>query len=64
MAFLGGTLNRRLPPLDHGLAVVVLQELAGAVAVGWFVRRFGLTDPAARAAFLRTGRLPRPDRVA
>ncbi len=62
--FLGGALNARLPWLDRGLAVVVLQEVAGAVAVVWFVRRFRLTDPSARATFVRTGRLPRADRPA
>lgn len=57
--FLGGSLNDRLPSLDHGVAVVVLQELAGAAALVWFWSRFRLADPAVRAAFLRTGRLPR-----
>jgi hypothetical protein len=60
--FFGGRLDAPLPSLDHGLAVVLLQELAGLVAVVWFVHRFGLMQPAPRAAFLRTGRLPR-DRV-
>ena len=41
------------PPL--GLAL--LEELAGAAALVWFVRRFRLTDPAPRRAFLRSGRL-------
>ena len=61
--FLGGALNARLPSIDHGPAVVVVQEVAGAVAIAWFVRRFGLTDPQTRSTFLHTGRLPRPDRV-
>jgi membrane-bound metal-dependent hydrolase YbcI (DUF457 family) len=62
--FLGGGLRQRLPSLDHGLAVAVLEELAGAVAIVWFVWRFHLLEPGPRAAFLRTGRLPRADRVA
>ena len=41
------------PPL--GLAA--LEELAGAAALVWFVRRFRLTDPANRHSFLRSGRL-------
>jgi membrane-bound metal-dependent hydrolase YbcI (DUF457 family) len=41
------------PPLPLALA----EELAGAVALWWFVRRFRLTDPVARRAFLRSGRL-------
>lgn len=57
--FLGGSLTGRLPSLDHGPAVVLVEELAGAVAIAWFVRRFRLTEPAARATFIRTGRLPR-----
>lgn len=61
--FLGGALREPLPSLDHSLALVVVQELAGAAAIVWFVRRFLLTAPEARAAFLRTGRLPRADRV-
>lgn len=61
--FLGGSLNQRLPSFSHGATALVVEELLGLVAVVWFVRRFGLTEPPARTAFLRTGRLPR-DRVA
>lgn len=57
--FLGGRLNGRLPSLDHGVAVAVVEELAGLAAVVWFVRRFRLTEPARRTTFLRTGRLSR-----
>jgi hypothetical protein len=57
--FLGGSLAGPLPSVDHGLAIVALQELAGAAALVWFWRRFGFRDPAVRAAFVRTGRLPR-----
>ena len=41
------------PPL--GLAL--LEELAGAVALAWFVRRFRLLDPEPRRIFVRSGRL-------
>ena len=59
--FLGrGGLDGPLPAFDHGTAILVLQELAGAAAIVWFVRTFGLaSDPSARSNFLRTGRLPR-----
>jgi hypothetical protein len=57
--FLGGSLDGPLPPFDHGVAVVVLQEVAGAAALIWFWRRFRLADPTVRGAFVRTGRLPR-----
>ena len=56
---LGGALDGPLPALDHGVAVLVLQEVAGALALLWCWRRFGLAEPQARASFLRTGRLPR-----
>jgi hypothetical protein len=56
--FLGGELAGPLPSLDHGLAVVLAMELAGAVAVAWFVTRTGLAAPAARATFWRTGHPP------
>jgi hypothetical protein len=57
--FLGGSLDASLPSVDRGLGIVLLQEVAGAAAVVWFVRRFRLTDRTVRNAFLRTGRLPR-----
>ena len=62
--FLGsGGLDGRLPSLDHGAAVVLVQELAGLAAIVWFATTTGLVGdpaaPAARRAFLRTGRLPR-----
>jgi membrane-bound metal-dependent hydrolase YbcI (DUF457 family) len=56
---LGGALDGPLPALDHGVAVLALQEVAGALALLWCWRRFGLAEPQARASFLRTGRLPR-----
>ncbi len=48
--------DRRLPELDRGLFDVVL-ELAGAVALVWWYRRFGLADPVRRRRFLRTGQV-------
>ena len=38
---------------------LALEELVGAGALVWCWRRFGLADPTRRAAFLRSGRLPR-----
>lgn len=57
--FYGWSLDGRLPGLDHGVGVLVVEEVVGLVALVWFWRRFGLGRPAVRAAFLRTGRLPR-----
>ncbi|HEX3622592.1 MAG TPA: hypothetical protein VHT97_09770 [Acidimicrobiales bacterium] len=57
--FFGRSLTGRLPALDHGVAVLVMEELVGAVLVAWCWRRFRLSDPAVRATFLRTGHLPR-----
>lgn len=37
--------------------VVVLEELAGAIAIVWMVDRFGLANRRTRETFLRTGRL-------
>lgn len=56
--FLGGTFpdGQLWPPLPLALA----EEVAGAGALWWFVRRFRLTDPALRQAFLRSGRLVAP----
>ncbi len=48
------------PELARG-GLTVLLELAGIGLGLWWVRRVGLDDPAARAAFRRTGRLPRAD---
>ncbi len=55
----GWSLDGPLPALDHGRAVLVLEELAGAAALLWFWHRFRLAEPAVRAVFVRTGRLPR-----
>lgn len=57
--FFGRELGGRLPGLDHGLAILLLEEAAGALVVAWCWRRFRLSDPAVRTRFLRTGHLPR-----
>lgn len=57
--FLGRSLPARLPALDHGLTVLLVEELAGAAVVVWCWQRFGLSDPAVRRDLLRTGHLPR-----
>jgi membrane-bound metal-dependent hydrolase YbcI (DUF457 family) len=53
--FLGTTFpgGHLWPPLVLALA----EEVAGAGALWWFVRRFRLTDPEPRRVFLRSGRL-------
>ncbi|MEN3315223.1 MAG: hypothetical protein V7605_1457 [Acidimicrobiaceae bacterium] len=55
----GWSLHGRLPFLDHGVAVLCAEELAGAVALAWFWNRFRLGDAEVRARFWRTGRVPR-----
>lgn len=55
----GWELSGPLAPLDRAPALLAIEELVGLAALVWFVRRFGLWQPAARSAFLRTGRLPR-----
>jgi len=45
-----------LPSVARGWLNVAF-EVAGAVALVWGWRRFGLSDPARRRMFLRTGRL-------
>jgi len=57
--FLGGSLHGPLPAFDHGVAVLVVEEVLGAAALVWWWLRFDLRDPERRARFLRTGRLPR-----
>jgi hypothetical protein len=47
-----------VPSLDRGLSNIPL-ELAGAVALVWSWRRFGLDDRTRRATFVRTGHLGR-----
>jgi hypothetical protein len=55
----GGPLEGRLPALDHGLAILLLEELVGLLIVAWCWQRFQLGDPEVRRQFLRTGHLPR-----
>jgi membrane-bound metal-dependent hydrolase YbcI (DUF457 family) len=57
--FLGGDLAGPLPALDHGLPVLLMEELAGFLIVAWCWQRFGLGDGQVRRQFLRTGHLPR-----
>jgi hypothetical protein len=39
-------------------AIALAEELAGAIALVWFVRRFELRDPRHLRTWLRTGRVP------
>ncbi len=55
----GWDLPGRLPAFDHGVAVVVVEELVGAALLAWSWRRFRLYDPEIRSTFFRTGHLPR-----
>lgn len=57
--FFGRSLTGRIPGIDHGLAVLVIEELIGVLVVAWCWRRFRLSDVAVRRTFLRTGHLPR-----
>ncbi len=57
--FFGRSLTGRLPAVDHGAAVLIIQELAGLLVVAWCWQRFRLRDPEVRSRFLRTGHLPR-----
>ena len=51
--------DRGLPSLDRPTALLVLQEVAGLVALSWWWRRFRLFEPERRQTFVRTGRLGR-----
>jgi hypothetical protein len=57
--FFGRRLSGPLPAFDHGAAVLVFEELVGAVLVTWCWQRFRLSDRRVRSQFLRTGHLPR-----
>ncbi len=50
--------HRQVPELTHGAAGWVL-EVAGLACIAWIFERFHLRDPRHRAAFLRSGQLPR-----
>lgn len=54
----------RLPVLGRPLGVLVLQELAGAAALTWCWRNFGLRDPDTRRRFLASGRIEETPRAA
>ncbi len=45
-----------LPSFERGLGVNLVLEAAGAAAIWWAWRRFGLAAPAVRRSFLQTGR--------
>ena len=56
--FLGGDpFAAPVPELDRPLGVVLVMEAAGAVALWWIWRAFGLADPDRRRQLLATGRL-------
>ncbi len=52
-----------IPEVGRGAVVPVLMEVAGALALTWWWRRFSLADPARRHEFLQSGQLAR-DRAA
>jgi hypothetical protein len=57
--FLGASFDgTALPEVDRGAFSFVL-DLCGIAVSWWGIRRFGLTSPAARRRFIRTGQLPR-----
>ena len=51
--------TRGLPSLQRPVALVVVQEVAGLVALAWWWRRFRLGEPERRRYFVHTGRLGR-----
>lgn len=51
--------DQPLPGFDRPVAVVVVLEVAGVVALWWVWQRFGLSDPERRGRFLRSGRIDR-----
>lgn len=48
-----------LPELDRPLVVILLLEALGAAACWWCYQAFGLSDPARRTRFWRTGQIDR-----
>ena len=56
----GGVGHGVPPEYDRPIAIIIALELAGIAALAWTARRFGLSDPQRRQAFLTTGRLTRP----
>ena len=47
------------PSTSHPVAVVVVEEIAGAIALWWAWNCFRLNEPERRRRFFRTGRLGR-----
>lgn len=59
--FLGtGALGEGQVPERAHLGLSLVLEVVGLFAIGWIVRTYRLTDPEARARFVRSGRLTRP----
>ena len=56
----GGVGDGVPPELDRPVAVMLILELVGIVALIWTARRYGLSGPERRRDFLNTGRLTRP----
>ncbi|HUQ40224.1 MAG TPA: hypothetical protein VM030_08715 [Acidimicrobiales bacterium] len=54
---LGRGVRHALPAADRGLALVLLQELAGLAALVWAWREFRLAEPERRHRLVREGRL-------
>jgi hypothetical protein len=52
--------SARVPELDRSPAVIVVLELAGALALVWCWVVFHLGDGGVRRVFIRTGHLSRP----
>lgn len=50
----------RIPSFHRGVLLNVAFEVAGALILRWFWKRFHLGDTEPRALFLATGRLPIP----
>ena len=58
--FLGRSFGHApLPSIHRPLALLALEEAAGALALGWAWARFRLGEPERRGHLLRTGRLGR-----
>ncbi|HEX9683904.1 MAG TPA: hypothetical protein VGA13_12540 [Acidimicrobiales bacterium] len=58
--FLGGDLaSAEIPTANRALPLLAAMEVAGAIAVVWFVRRFRLVERQRRVMFIQTGRVGR-----
>lgn len=55
----GGVGQGAPPEYERPVIVLIALEVVGIVALIWTARRFGLSDPERRRAFLTTGRLTR-----